>query len=396
MQELSTTKRNKISIQEPEFLSFDEIGKIESDSRKLAELIYENPHDVEITASLYAVGQEAFSKNTLNVGLIEDKINSNPFDSGGFDKSLGEIKSQLDLINPKAVGGTKQPFKTKLLWIIPWTVKRLPKSEEIMSIINKKKDSVKDTVEGLQEHLWSERDKCNRNSVELSLICDKLNSVKEELDLSIYQGQLMWQYLADMLDEEQDEVKRNSLQRIVNDISTIVVDLQTGQVLNAQTRMGAESLIHNSSGVNKLVDRINNILLPSVSNLLAVKVAADQQQSIVNIGNAIMESASQTMKETASSVNQTIVETAKANSQSLVHIEAIQESCQSFEDARIELQKLFVETENNTREISSKLSNTSKRLSKHIGVVGSAKVIETDIDDTEVELVDFIGDVDAD
>lgn len=357
------------------------ISQIEKDAKSLVSEIIKSPDDISLSAQVSEIGKDAVSINTQSISLIEDKVDRNPFDSEGFNKTLSQIKSELDLINPEVVGSKKHPFKTKLLWIIPWTVKRLPKSKEVMSLINEQKDATKDTIEGLQSHLWHEQDKSIRNSVELSKINDNLKESEQGLKLAIYQGSLVWQGLSDAVENETDDVRRSALQRVLNDVATAVVDLQTVQTLNDQTRMGAESLIHNTTGINRIVGRINNILLPSVANMLAVKAAANQQRDIVSMSNAIMESASETIKNTAKEVRQTVVETAQMNSGSMVSLDAIQESCNEFDQMVLELTDIFEKTEKEQRSISSRLSDINNRRSSGSSIEQSKSGITAYLED---------------
>lgn len=349
----------------PDFLSRKELSEFKKQAKKIAKEVIKSPEDITISANAYNIGKESVDINTSSVSLIEQKIDSRQFDSSNLDQSLTEIKSQLDLINPSVVGAQKHPFKTKLLGFIPWTIKRLPRSEEIMSLINEKKDDVDDVITGLQEHLWHERDKSQKNAIELGRVCKDLRNGKRDLHIAIYQSQIIWEEVSKAAKKEKDDVRKNSLTRVVNDMSTATVDLQTVDILSSQTIMGAENLIHNSNGISKLVNRINDIFLPSIKNMLAVKKAAEQQMNVVSMSNAIMKSATNTIKQTAIDVNQTVVDTANLNSQSMVHVSDLQESCVKFEDARKELIEIFNSQEEVARKVSQELSSVKINLTEN-------------------------------
>jgi uncharacterized protein YaaN involved in tellurite resistance len=352
----------------PDFLDDQQVAKIQEEAGRISAAILLNPSDVAVTTEVYALGKPAMDSNSQQVTLMDSKIGpvmqtinvENP-----VAKGLVEIKAQLDLINPHVVAQTEGEFQGKMFGFIKRMITRLPKADEVMTMINERRDTVATTVDALKRHLWTERDKALHNATELGMIANNLFSTQEELQVSTYQGQLVWQRLNQARGNETDPVRSQALTYLTNDLSTLVIDLQTVDQLNIQSRMRAENLINNCRQIQKVVGRVTNILLPSVQNALAVKAAAAQQAQLVSSASQIMDAAGTTIRQTAQQVHQTTVQTAKMNSESMIKVSDLEAACQEYEAAQTELLQIFETAEQNARGISNTMSDLNVRMRKH-------------------------------
>jgi uncharacterized protein YaaN involved in tellurite resistance len=352
----------------PDFLDDKRDAQICQEATRISEAIVEQPSDVTVTTEVYSLGKSAMDSNTKHVSLMDSKIGpvmatinvENP-----VAKGLTDIKAQLDLVNPHVVAQTEGQFQGKIFGFIKKIVTRLPKSEEIMGLINQRRDTVATTIDALKQHLWTERDKALHNATELGMIANNLFSTQEDLQIATYQGQLVWKHLNQARKQESDPVRSQSLTYLTNDLSTLVIDMQTVDQLNIQSRMGAENLINNCRQVQKLVGRVTNILLPSVQTALAVKAAAAQQAQLVSSAAQIMDAAGATIRQTAEQVRQTTVQTAKMNSDSMINVADLEASCKEYEAAQTELLQIFETAEENARGISNTMSSLNSRMRKH-------------------------------
>jgi len=368
----------------PEFLTDERDAELREQAAQLAAAIMEKPSDIEITTQLYGLGKEAMTSNTQQVSLMDAKIGpvmeainvDNP-----VAKSIVEIKAQLDLINPHVVGQEEvSEIKKKFLGLMKEVTKRLPKAEEVMVRINERRDTVATTVDGLKQHLWTERDKALRNATELGMIANHLFDTQEELQEATYQGQLIWEALNRGRADETDPVRSQSLTYLTNDLSTLVVDLQTVDQLNIQSRLGAENLINNCRQIEKLVHRVTNILLPSVQNALAVKAAAAQQAQLVASSAQIMDAAGAAIRQTAEQVRQTNVKTAKMNTESMIKVDDLQAACAEYEAAQQEMLQIFQKAEENARGVSNTLSDLNGRMRRHADPLTKARLAKEQAD----------------
>ncbi len=351
-------------------------AEIKAAAAAVVAAILENPSDVSVTTAVYALGSAAEASNSDNVALVDQKIGPVMKEIGTesmLGKSLTQIKSNLDLVNPHVVGQTPVEFTDAVtkprLWgllgkkMVNQVVSRLPVGgAEVMTLINGRRDTIKETIDTLKGHLWAERDKALRNAIELGQVANKLADAQEDLQEATYQGQLIWADLSRALERETDPVRKQSLTYLVNDLAVKVVDLQTVDQLNIQSRMGAETLINNCRSIETLVRRVTSTLLPSVMTALAVKAAAAQQAQLVAAARGIGQAAGDTIAQTAKDIGQVSVDIAKANAEGLIDVAKLEEACAAYEKMQLELDQVVGDAERNARGISNRLSLLNERM----------------------------------
>jgi uncharacterized protein YaaN involved in tellurite resistance len=367
---------NHIVLVRPKHVDDARDAEIQAAAQAVVAAILENPSDISLTASVYGLGADAEAANAENVSLVDTKIGPVMKEIGTesqLGKSLVQIKANLDLVNPHIVGQTPVEFTDAVtkprMWgllgkqIVNQVVSRLPVGgAEVMTVINGRRDTVRETVATLKGHLWAERDKALRHAVELAQVADRLADTQDALQEATYQGQLMWQGLSRALDAEIDPVRKQALTYLVNDLAVKVVDLQTVDQLNIQSRMGAETLINNCRGIQILVSRVTNTLLPSVLTALAVKAAAAQQAELASAAQAIGAAAGDTIAQTAKDIGGVSVAIAKANANALIDVNKLEEACAAYEAMQKELDQVVADAEQNARGISVRLSALNGRM----------------------------------
>lgn len=361
---------NAIVPVKPKHVSPARDQELKQQAEALVSAILEDPSNVTITSQLYALGSEAVASNSENITLVDQKIGPVMKEIGTdsmLGKNLSQIKATLDLVNPHVVGTTAIEFTTAVtkpkLWgllgsrIVNEVVSRLPVGgTEVMTIINGRRDSIRETINTLKGHLWMERDKALHNALELSQVANHLADAQEGLQEAAYQGQLIWAGLNMGRVHETDLVRQQSLSYLIGDLATVVVDLQAIDQLNIQSRMGAETLYNNCRGIQVLVSRVTNTLLPSVMTALAVKAAATQQAQLVAAARGIGQAASDTIAQTAKDIGRVSVDIAKMNTESLVDLDKLEEASAAYEAMQAELNAVFATAERNARGISNRLS----------------------------------------
>jgi uncharacterized protein YaaN involved in tellurite resistance len=371
----------------PQHLSDERDTEIRAQAATVVAAILKDPSDISITAAVYGLGQEAEASNSQNVSLVDEKIGPVMKEIGTESKlgqSLSQIKASLDLVNPHVVGQTKMSFTdavTKpVLWgalgsrVVKEVVSRLPVGgTEVMTIINERSDSIRDTITTLKGHLLEERDKALKNAIELGQVANHLADTQANIQEAAYLGQLIWQGLSDGLAKEADPVRKQALMYLVNDIATRVVDLQTIDQLNIQSRMGAETLINNCRGIQTLVGRVTNVLLPSVMTALAVKAAGAQQASLAAHAKAIGHAAGETIAQTAGEIGRVSVDIAKMNTEALIDLNKLEEAAASYERMQQELDTVVREAERNARGITNRMSALNERMRERADPLTAAR-----------------------
>ena len=334
----------------------------------LVAAILANPMDVSITSQLYALGGDAMSSNTQHVTLMDAKIGDvlKEVQIGSpVAVTITQIKTQLDLVNPAVVSNTEAPFQEKFLNFFKRTVTRLPKAQEVLLVINERRDTVATTVDALKRHLWEEKDKALSNAIELGQVADRLFETRTKLQEAIYQGQLVWAGLNKALSAETDPVRQQALRSLVSDLSLQVLDFQMVDTMNGQSRMGAESLINSARKAQQLVRRITDVLLPAVAINLVVKAAAAQQAALVGAARDISAAATQTLLDTARQTRQAVTETARMQTEMLVNMEGLEGACAEYVKLSEEMSKIMTEAEGKARTTSAQLSRLSEVMNRH-------------------------------
>lgn len=207
----------------------------------------------------------------------------------------------------------------------------------------------------------NEADQVAFDAAELSTICDSLKEIQPRLQEQIFLGQIIWQKLMDHLGTVQDPRNKEALTTLTSDLAMAVVDLQTIDNSNLQTRFGGEMMVRNSHLVRRLVQRTDMILSTAVKNALAVRVAAEQQMETMQHLDMVQQAAAETMKDTATVIGNAAIKGAKMSQSMTVNIEALEEACQTYEQAFETYALISKETINIASQSSNALGKMNDR-----------------------------------
>jgi uncharacterized protein YaaN involved in tellurite resistance len=329
---------NQLVPVQPGHLAVEDIKALEDKAEAFVEKVKTDPSDWQLGNFVFSLGREIMEKTQAQVSLYDRKMGSvlknvAVEDSSPVAKNILAIKTELDKVNPTIVARTEMPLPKKMLGLFTRTVNRLPKGDEILRIIAERKETVNSTIDGIRDHLRNEADQVAFDAAELSQICDALKEIQPALQEHIYLGQLIWQKLTAYLDTVDDPRVKEGLTTLTSDLAMAVVDLQTIDNSNLQTRFGGEMMVRNSHLVQRLVQRTDMILATAVKNALAVRVAAEQQMDALKHLDMVQQAAAETMTDTAKVIGDATVKGAKMSQSMTVNIEALEEACNTYEQA---------------------------------------------------------------
>ena len=328
---------NLVPVQ-PRHLAVQDIQAIEAKADEFIEKIKQDPSNWQLGNFVFSLGQDIMEQTQAQVSLYDRKmgqvLKSVATDaSSPVGKNILAIKTELDKVNPTMVAKTEAPFQTKMLGLFTRTVNRLPKGDELLRIIAERRETVNSTIDGIREHLRNEADQVAFDAAELSVICDALKEIQPRLQEQIYLGQVIWQKLMDHLKTVEDPRIKEALTTLTSDLAMAVVDLQTIDNSNLQTRFGGEMMVRNSHLVKRLVQRTDMILSTAVKNALAVRVAAEQQMDTLKHLDMVQQAAAETMKDTARVIGDAAIRGAQMSQSMTVNIQALEEACNTYEQA---------------------------------------------------------------
>jgi len=329
---------NQLVPVQPGHLAVEDIKTLEDKAEAFVGKVRTDPSDWQLGNFVFSLGREIMEKTQAQVSLYDRKMGSvlknvAVEDSSPVAKNILAIKTELDKVNPTIVARTEMPLPKKVMGLFTRTVNRLPKGDEILRIIAERKETVNSTIDGIRDHLRNEADQVAFDAAELSQICDALKDIQPALQEHIYLGQLIWQKLTAYLDTVDDPRVKEGLTTLTSDLAMAVVDLQTIDNSNLQTRFGGEMMVRNSHLVQRLVQRTDMILATAVKNALAVRVAAEQQMDALKHLDMVQQAAAETMTDTAKVIGDATVKGAKMSQSMTVNIEALEEACNTYEQA---------------------------------------------------------------
>jgi uncharacterized protein YaaN involved in tellurite resistance len=350
----------------PAHLTDEDIKALEARADEFLEKIKTDPSDWKLGNFVFSLGQDIMSETQAQVTLYDRKMgkvlkNIAADDSSPVGKNILAIKTELDKVNPAVVANTPVPFKKRMLGLFTKTVNRLPKGDEILKIIAERRETVNSTIDGIRDHLRNEADQVAFDAAELATICDALKEIQPKLQEQIFLGQIIWKKLMDYLETIDDPRIKEAVTTLTSDLAMAVVDLQTIDNSNLQTRFGGEMMVRNSHLVKRLVQRTDMILSTAVKNALAVRVAAEQQMEALQHLDMVQKAAAETMKDTASVIGQAAVKGAQMSQSMTLDINALEEACRTYEQAFEAYAEISKETINIASQASSALGEMNRR-----------------------------------
>ncbi len=351
---------------QPKHLAVEDIQAIESEADAFLEKVKAEPGDWQLGNFVFSLGQEIMDQTQAQVTLYDRKMGAvlksvSTDDSSPVGKNILAIKTELDKVNPTVVGRSELPFPKKMLGLFTKTVNRLPKGDEILRVIAERRETVNSTIDGIRTHLRNEADQVAFDASELSTICDALKEIQPRLQERIYLGQIIWQKLMAHMETVEDIRIKEALTTLTSDLAMAVVDLQTIDNSNLQTRFGGEMMVRNSHLVRRLVQRTDMILSTAVKNALAVRVAAEQQMETLKHLDMVQQAAAETMKDTAKVIGNAAIKGAQMSQSMTVNIAALEEACNSYEQAFETYALISKETINIASQSSTALGKMNER-----------------------------------
>lgn len=323
---------------QPKHLTVEDIQAIEAEADAFVEKVKSEPSDWQLGNFVFSLGRDIMEQTQSQVTLYDRKmgavLSSVASDNNSpVGKNILAIKTELDKVNPTVVARTEMPLPQKMLGLFTRTVNRLPKGDEVLKVIAERRETVNSTIDGIREHLRRDADQVAFDAAELAQICDALKEIQPRLQEKIYLGQVIWEKLMAHLNTVDDPRIKEALTTLTSDLAMTVVDLQTIDNSNLQTRFGGEMMVRNAHLVQRLVQRTDMILSTAVKNALAVRVAAEQQMATLQHLDMVQQSAAETMTDTAKVIGDAAVKGAKMSQNMTVNIQALEEACNTYEQA---------------------------------------------------------------
>ncbi len=367
---------NELIPVRPKYISDERDQEIVNRAHDFVAKVKAEPSDWKLGDYIFKLGHEIMDNTKIQVSLYDRKMGEVlkvvAEGDSPIAKDILSVKTQLDLVNPVMVKSKEISVTEKVMKIFNKTVMRLPKGDEIIRIIAERRETVKSTIDGIRIHMMQEADKITKDSAELGVICDHLKELQPALQEEIYKGQLIWKLLMEYINELSGSVKE-SISNLTSDLAMAIIDLQTIDNSNLQTRFGGEMMIRNSRLVRRLIQRTDTILTSSVANALAVRVAAAQQMETLSHLDTIQQSIGKTMVDTSKVVGDSAIKSAKMSQRMGVNIQFLQEACDNYEQAAEAYAQICSETIKVATQSSNALNTMNEKFRERTDAMSSAR-----------------------
>ena len=317
------------------------------DARAFAETVISDPANFELGDRIFDLGAQ--SRNLIDtqvslfdtsMGVVLKDINENGDDT--FQGNMMQLKMHVDRINPAMVA-REECITEKVGRIFKKTITRLPKGEEILTVIYERRETTRSTIMGLQNHLRKHGEAVNMHAAELITICNTLKDCQPPLHEDIYWGQLAWKFIMEKAKAVTDPMAKENITMLTADLATAVVDNQQLDNMNLQTRYGGGLTIRNARHVSRVI-RSTSTLLGGVAGALAVRAAAAQQLQTMEVANMMQDAIGKTMVDTADQVGKAVVASAEQAARMDKNIAFLQEACNKYEFAAQALTQVCANT----------------------------------------------------
>ncbi len=330
----------------PEHLDDTRDQEIGQDAQQFANAVASTPSNFELGDRIFDLGSSARNLIDTQVSLFDASLgvvlkDINAEGENTFQGNMMQLKMNIDQINPGMVA-KEECITEKVGRIFKKTIKRLPKGEEILTIIYERRETTRSTILGLQNHLRKHGETVNLHAAELITICNTLKDC-QALHEDIYWGQLAWKAIMERLGGVTDPMAKENITMLAADLATAVVDNQQLDNMNLQTRYGGGLTIRNARHVGRVI-RSTSTLLGGVAGALAVRAAAAQQLQTMEVANMMQDAIGQTMVDTADQVGKAVVASAQQAARMDKNIAFLQEACNKYEFAAQALTEVCANT----------------------------------------------------
>lgn len=333
--------------------------------------VREEPAAWRFGDSLTALGAEAMAAASNLTSLLDARIGTvlgEVTEGSPVAKTLLGIKLELDKINPAVLANQPVPYK----WLVFFTRHRLPGAQQVLEMVAAHRETVRTVIVGLQKGLWAEHDKIVEQAEDLKRLADNLAATQEQLQADVYLGQLMAEGLTREVAAAGPD-RREALSQLLADLSMKIVDLQTIDNLNLQSRTAAEQLIRNARLIGDNINRINGVLATSVINALAVRAAAVQQAQTLAMMNDIQRAIGETMVDTAQTLGKTSDQLARMSQSSVVDLKYLEQACAEYERMVESYAAIRDDTTRAAAETSRRLGELNTGLRRRADALGASR-----------------------
>jgi len=345
--EIESAENSRMDAVIPDGLSIETQEAVNKKVETFLEKVKTDPTDMTLSSDVYKIGTVAAEMAIPHVSLYDTLIAGIMKESEEKDKvgtkesNLLQLKQQLDLVNPAVLA--KTPIKQKFLVFMSKTA--LPGADKVMSMIYERKETVKSSVDGIKVALLQNANDLDKQLADLMVTYKGLMAAHLVLKSEIYYAQLIYNRIADFLDEVTDPMATQNIETVLADITTQINSLIVEENMNAQffagTQLTAKFVREQQNQIRILVRQMENAVLAN----LGLRVVAKSLEKSVQMSKALGSAISETIADTALANEKTAGELQKARTEGYIDLKKLQEGVDALErtfEKEAEANKLII------------------------------------------------------
>jgi uncharacterized protein YaaN involved in tellurite resistance len=284
----------------PKGMSDGEAQKLKDQAAGLVTQLNEasGSKQLEVLDDLANMGIQAQRSAANYLDLLRARV-STFLNEGGSSRdianSLRDLRVSLEQIDPHSEGGSVW----RRLWkFFPYLGRYNPVL--ILQKIALRYEPVSRQVSFIETRLREGRTLLVRDNLELRKLYEQLESQQPTVQRNAYLGEVLMDYLTQVMAQTKDTAKREKIQGALHDVAMRVQDLKTMEEVHVQYFVSIEMTRQNNNRLGQAVDRTLTLATNVVTVGLAIQAALVRQKKIMEatqrtrefLGNLIAANAS--------------------------------------------------------------------------------------------------------
>jgi uncharacterized protein YaaN involved in tellurite resistance len=284
--DMHSTEVNQTSLTEielvspPEGMSEEEAQKIKNQAAELVKQLGEvtGSKELEIMDNMTNMGIQS-QRNAANyLDLLKSRV-ATFLDEGGPSReianSLRDLRLSLEQIDPHG----HQTFWQRATGYFPFFGRYNP--IRVLQRIAIRYEPVSRQVAVIETRLREGRSLLARDNVELRKLYEQLEAQQPSIQRNAYLGQMLMQYLTQLVQRTSDPMKRERIRGALHDVAMRVQDLRTMEEVHVQYYISIEMSRQNNNRLGQAVDRTLTLATNVVTVGLAIQSALVRQKKVL-------------------------------------------------------------------------------------------------------------------
>lgn len=265
----------------PKGMSEKESQKIRNQAAELVKQLGEvtGSKELEIMDNMTNMGIQS-QRNAANyLDLLKARVASF-LDDGGPSReianSLRDLRLSLEQIDPHG----KQNVWQRVIRFFPFFGQYNP--IRVLQKIAIRYEPVSRQIGIIETQLREGRSLLARDNVELRKLYEQLETQQPSIQRNAYLGQILMQYLTQLVQRTPDPMKRERIRGALHDVAMRVQDLRTMEEVHAQYFISIEMSRQNNNRLGQAVDRTLTLAANIVTVGLAIQSALVRQKRVLD------------------------------------------------------------------------------------------------------------------